>query len=511
MFRKLFISPVQRQARPIQVEPLTSIIVPVMNEAANVMPLVKRIYQTLQSINNRPAEVLFVDDSKDTKTVQAITLAKMAYDSAAFTVRVYHRTGDNRWGGLSGAVTDGFNKAVAQQIIVMDGDLQHPPETIASMIKAAESYDMVVASRYREGGSANGLDGGLRHLVSRSSTLLAKAFFPLRLRPVSDPMTGFFLVNKQLIDTTNLRPKGFKILLEILGTHPKITVTEVPLQFAERLAGESHGDLKQGLAFLSQLITLRINSAVTLFNRLPKFVRFGAIGGSVFAIGMAMLYVLVAKFNWNPLAANALQLVVTFTLNYVLNKRLTWGDRSITRSAANKFFVSRAATTVINYYLFAGLIHIHGVFTVFGQAFMVSVNYLVANIVALFGIMALNYVISDKWAFANKSYKTNTSALKSKATQRFPIGKTLTILILAAVALGVRYNVIITLSALLAAAGLAMFAQASVEVWRMMYAYRQPDAVDKLKFPVHDIMQERFCVIVPARHEAEVLGDTLRQ
>ncbi len=477
-----------------------------MNEADNVMPLVKRIYETLRSIGDRPAEVLFVDDSKDTKTVQAITLAKMAYHTANFRVNVYHRTGEKRWGGLSGAVTDGFNKAEADQIIVMDGDLQHPPETIASMIKAAESYDMVVASRYREGGDASGLDGGIRHLVSRASTLLAKAFFPIRLRPVSDPMTGFFLVNKRLIDTNILRPKGFKILLEILGTHPKLSVTEVPLEFAERLAGESHGDLKQGVAFLSQLVTLRTASAVSMFNRLPKYVQFGAIGGGVFALGMGLLALLVEVFHWTPLAANAVQLVVTFALNYLLNKHLTWKDRDISRSAANKFFVSRAATLVLNYYLFAALIKFHTTFTLFGQAFVAHINYLTANVIALIGVMAINYIISDKWAFADITRNADRSS-----AQHFPVGKTLTILALIAVAFGVHANVIVTLSALLAAAGLAMFAQACVEVWRMMYAYREPDAVDKLKFPVHDTMQERFCVIVPARHEAEVIGDTLRQ
>jgi glycosyltransferase XagB len=498
VFRKLFNKPVNRHVLP-EVQPLTSIIVPVMNEADNVMPLVQRIQATL---SGHPAEVLFVDDSKDGKTVQAIMLAKMAYHSATFNVRVFHRTGSKRWGGLSGAVTDGFKKAVSDQIIVMDGDLQHPPETIPAMIEAAKSYDMVVASRYRKGGSATGLDGGIRHLVSRGSTLLAKVFFPLRLRPVTDPMTGFFLVNKRLIDTKILRPKGFKILLEILGTHPQISVTEVPLQFAERLAGESHGDLKQGIAFLSQLVTLRTASAIKLFDNLPKFVQFGAIGGSVFAFGMALLYILVDKFGWSPLAANALQLVVTFGLNYLLNKHLTWKDRHVTRGAAHKFFASRAVTSVANYYLFAWLITLHATFTLFGQAFVASVNYLVANVLALFGIMALNYVISDRWAFADTDDTTK---------QRLPLGKILTLVALAAVAFGVHYSVILTLSCVLAVAGLAMFAQASVEVWRMMYAYREPDAVDKLKFPSADVMQERFCVIVPARHEAEVLAETLRQ
>lgn len=502
MFRKLFNKPAKRAVLPV-VKPLTSVIVPVMNESANVMSLVQRIAATLKS---HPAEILFVDDSKDSKTVQAIMLAKMAYHSSTLTVRVFHRTGTKRWGGLSGAVTDGFQKAVSDQLIVMDGDLQHPPETIPAMIEAAKSYDMVVASRYRKGGSATGLDGGFRHLVSRGSTILAKAFFPFRLRPVSDPMTGFFLVKKHQIDTKILRPKGFKILLEILGTHPMITVTEVPLLFAERLAGESHGDLKQGIAFLSQLVTLRAASTVRMFEALPKVIKFGAIGGGVFAVGMGLLYILVEMFGMSPLAANAIQLVVTFGLNYVLNKRLTWKDRTISKRAANKFFASRAATTVLNYYLFAWLITFNTTVSIFSQTFSLSINYLVANVIALFGIMAINFIISDKWAFADLTDQADVTK-----AHRLPLGKLLALVSLVAVAFGVSANTVLTLSLVLAVAGLAMFAQSSVEVWRMMYAYREPESVDKLKFPTSDTMQEKFCLIVPARHEAEVLADTLIQ
>lgn len=494
------------------VPPQTSVVVPVMNEADNVLPLVERLRNVMAGLN-RMAEVLFVDDSRDNRTVDAIMYAKQAYETETFTVRVYHRVGEQRWGGLSGAVTDGFAQAQSDQVIVMDGDLQHPPETIPSMIVAAETHDMVVASRYRKGGSASGLDGGIRHLVSRGSTVLAKSFFPWRLRMVSDPMTGFFLLNRRLVDMSKLRPKGFKILLEILGTHPKLSVTEVPLQFAARTAGESHGTLKQGLEFFSQLATLRTHRLLQLFKRLPKFAQFGAIGGSVFALGMGLLYVLVEKFHWSPLEANALQLIVTFALNYVLNKQITWKERSISHTAAQKFFVSRAATTALNYYFFAWLIQLQTAFTILGQHVSFSVNYLVANVIALVGIMLVNYVISDRWAFAEKDEDVEPAKEVSSSPLQFsfPTHTVASLTVLAGLTLGVMLNPSLAFAILLSAASLAMFAQASVEVWRMMYAYREPDAVDRLRFPTPTNPQNRFCLIVPARHEAGVLESTLLQ
>ena len=148
-------------------KPLTSIVVPVLNESANVLPLVERVRDAL---NGHLTEILFVDDSRDSLTEEAVMVAKKFYGSDTFTVNIFHRAGDQRWGALSGAITDGMERALSDQIIVMDGDLQHPPEMIPDMIRSAENYDMVVASRYVEGGSTIGLDGNIRHLVSNYYT-----------------------------------------------------------------------------------------------------------------------------------------------------------------------------------------------------------------------------------------------------------------------------------------------------------------------------------------------------
>jgi len=100
-------------------------------------------------------------------------------------------------------------------------------------------------------GSASGLDGGIRHLVSRSSTLLAKTMFPWRLRKVSDPMTGFFLMDRRKIDRSPAAvPKASRSLLEVLATHPELRVSEVPLKFAERTNGEESRHAQAGHGIL---------------------------------------------------------------------------------------------------------------------------------------------------------------------------------------------------------------------------------------------------------------------
>lgn len=508
-----------------ELAPLTTIVVPTFNEADNVLPLVERVRRAM---NGRPTEILFVDDSTDLETVKMIDMAGGLFGTASLKIRSYHRTGENRWGGLSGAVSDGIANALCDQVIVMDGDLQHPPETLPALIAASAGKDVVVASRYCAGGKADGLSNGMRHFVSRGSTMLAKGFFPKRLKGVTDPMTGFFLVNRQSLDLSRLRPKGFKILLEILARHPRLKVTEVPFEFADREAGESKGSLKQGLQYFSQLATLKNANNVDAFCDLPKVVQFGAIGGGVFAVGMGLLYVMVEKLGMTPLQANAIQLAVTFALNYLLNRGLTWRDRTLSAASATRFFISRGATTVLNYYLFAWLISLQLALTIAGQNLVFQIHYLAANVISLAVIMAINYVISDRWTFADitskeaavaarKARKLNAKAAKQAAANAASNRRSIAISVLWATAAGlllawgIRTDASLTVSIALALAGLLMFAQSSVEVWRIMYAYREPEAVERMSFPAaSENPTEQFCLIVPARHEDAVLADTLR-
>jgi cellulose synthase/poly-beta-1,6-N-acetylglucosamine synthase-like glycosyltransferase len=233
-----------------------TIVVPCRHEEGNVGPLLGRLHAALAG---RRCEVLFVDDSDDAATVNAVHAAAARLTPGTLDVSTYHRSGADRQGGLAGAVIDGFRRARADRVVVMDADLQHPPELVPVLLdRLAAGGDLVVASRYRDQGSAAGLDGPVRHLVSRGSTWLAKLTFPILLRGVTDPMTGFFALRLESVDLDGLRPRGFKILLEILVRHPWLARGEVPLRFGQRHSGDSKGDASQGIAYLRQLPRLRL-------------------------------------------------------------------------------------------------------------------------------------------------------------------------------------------------------------------------------------------------------------
>jgi len=237
-----------------------SVLVPTRNEAANIETLIHRVRRALEGFST---EVLFVDDSDDATPDVIDELIRRQSCTDTLQISLLHRPPGERDGGLGGAVVAGLALAQGCWVCVMDGDLQHPPDVIPSMYLAAVSEDAtcVVASRYRDGGTSAGLDGPIRRVVSRAASGAAKAAFPKALRSVSDPMSGFFLFRRDAVDHRTLRPRGFKILMEIAVRTPTLRITEVPFTFAERHAGTSKANCLEGMTYARHLGRLRLDLA----------------------------------------------------------------------------------------------------------------------------------------------------------------------------------------------------------------------------------------------------------
>ena len=225
-----------------------SLVIPTFNERDSIQPLVDALHVALAGL---AWEAVFVDDSTDDTPAVISQLA--GRDPRLVLV---HRP-ENR-GGLSGAVVDGFAHARGAYLCVLDADLQHPPDRIPALLLEAQrsDADVVIASRYVPGGSAGGLAGPVRQLGSRGLKLLSKLLFPRRLAGITDPLGGYFLLRRAVLDGVELRPTGYKVLLEILIRCPWRSVREVPYQFEPRRHGDSKADLRQMLHFLRHLRTL---------------------------------------------------------------------------------------------------------------------------------------------------------------------------------------------------------------------------------------------------------------
>jgi dolichol-phosphate mannosyltransferase len=221
-----------------------TVIVPTLNECANIAPLVSRIFE--QSLGSRPLEVLFVDDGSTDGTGEAVLRA-----GETWPVRLLRR--ERPVGGLAGAVLEGARAARFRWIVVMDGDLSHPPERIGDLIAPLldRSQDMVIGSRYVPGGRTPGWPWW-RRFMSRAACLLAWPISRLH-----DPLSGFLATDRARLLGCKGDAAGFKIALElIVNAERGFRVKEIPIVFRDRERGESKMRLGILVTYLFRLIVL---------------------------------------------------------------------------------------------------------------------------------------------------------------------------------------------------------------------------------------------------------------
>ncbi len=221
-----------------------ALVIPTLNEAENIGPLVSRVRAALDP-EQTDYEVIIVDDGSQDGTQEAVRACSQADER----LRLLERRGEK---GLSGAVVHGWRNTNADLLGVMDADLQHPPEVLPELLRAIENgTDIAIGSRYVQQKRVEGWNP-LRQAVSWLTTMTT---LPLQ-RPgvhVKDPMSGFFIVRRECIDGIQFQREGFKILFEILVRGRIHSAAEIPFQFGLRHAGKSKADMKVAFHYFSLL------------------------------------------------------------------------------------------------------------------------------------------------------------------------------------------------------------------------------------------------------------------
>ena len=143
-----------------------SIVVPTYKEKDNILTLVKRVNNSLSQYNY---EIVIVDDDSGDGTAELVSSL-----SVEFPVKIIIRKNKR---GLASAVVDGIASLNSEKVIVMDADLQHPPEVLPAIVNALENNDFVMGSRYIKGGSP-GQWKLSRKIVSAVANLLSLPLAP---------------------------------------------------------------------------------------------------------------------------------------------------------------------------------------------------------------------------------------------------------------------------------------------------------------------------------------------
>lgn len=300
----------------VETKPLElTIVVPVLNERDNVEPLLERLAIALNGIE---WEAVFVDDWSSDGTAGIVERIALS-DRRVRLIRRYHRR------GLSSAVIEGILSSVAPVVAVIDGDLQHDASLLPRLYGAVfhDGCDLAVGTRYIDGGST-GEWSETRRKISRLGTRLAGPLMKTRL---SDPMSGFFAVRRDVVieAAPHLSMMGYKILLDLVASAPHtLKVAEMPYTFALRTAGESKLDNAVALEYFELLLDKLVGRWVPV-----KLLMFGAVGGIGLFIHLALLAGLLHWIGAAFAFAQAGAVAGSMIFNFALNNEFTYRDRRL--------------------------------------------------------------------------------------------------------------------------------------------------------------------------------------
>jgi dolichol-phosphate mannosyltransferase len=289
-----------------------TVVVPTFCERENVLPLIELVRKALSAI---AWEIVFVDDNSSDATAQAV----WDIGRTDRRVRCLRRVGRR---GLSSACIEGMLSSGAPYFAVMDADLQHDPALLPAMLELLRigQTDLVIASRYMPGGGVG--DWGRERI--RASALATRLSRIITRQPMSDPMSGYFMLRRETFEAAQARLSsiGFKILLDLIASSPaSLRLAEVPLQFGRRNAGQS----KLGANIAWEYVLLLGDKLLGRY--LPvRFVAFAAVGASGAIVHFAVLSAVFKGLALPFSAGQGAAVAAAMVYNYSVNNLLTYGD-----------------------------------------------------------------------------------------------------------------------------------------------------------------------------------------
>lgn len=233
------------------------LIIPTYNERDNIATLVGRIRK---AAGNEP--ILFVDDNSPDGTAAEIRRLQASDPN----IHLLERPGK---GGYGSACREGIKKVLrenlADYVIQSDADLSHPPELLPTMIELLKTNQVVIGSRYVQGGGAQNWDLR-RRTLSFGANLYARLFTGVPVHDMTAGFVGYRVEALRKIDLDSIRSEGYAFLMEMkFNLHRRgTTFREFPIVFYEREAGKSKFSRKilyEGMRFPLRALGHRLSGS----------------------------------------------------------------------------------------------------------------------------------------------------------------------------------------------------------------------------------------------------------
>ncbi|MDD1703890.1 MAG: glycosyltransferase family 2 protein [Methanoregula sp.] len=358
-----------------------TVIIPTYKEEANIRDIISDVDRVFAE-SGLNGEILIVDDNSPDKTIAIVNEIKETKKN----VRIIVRSADH---GLSQSVAEGFSQAASDIFVVIDADHSHPPVLIPKMYQEIlAGNDVVIGSRYREGGGIRKWPIK-RRALSLGATFLGRLLFP----DITDPVSGFFAVKKSVVMHAPLKPRGYKILLEVLGKGFWERDTEIPFEFSDREIGTSKLNVKTIIEYAQQVADIMVYSLFhhqsAAWNEWKRVLKFGAVGLSGILVNEEILIYL------KEFAGFSLPLASVCAIELSILNNFFWND-SWTFKSTNKHRLSGRWQRLLTFHIVSagGALINFGILII--AAFGMGVDYRIANIGGIVLAFGWNFLLNRR-------------------------------------------------------------------------------------------------------------------
>jgi len=294
------------------------VIIPTYNEKDNIGHLIDELHKEFNKIDHS-MYILAVDDNSPDGTSEVVRDAKLRYPN------IHLITGQKK--GLGAAYIRGMRYAMevlhADAVMEMDADFSHKPVDVPRMISALdEGTDFVIGSRYVRGGKIPDDWGLKRKMISRWGNIFAR--YVAGLYKVRDCTAGFRAIRTRLlkkIDFSSLRVQGYAFQIALLSkaAKNKAIIKEIPVEFVDRIRGET----KLGL---SDIIEFILNAGWIRFDNSRTFIKFAVVGTSGVFVNLGS-FALLLYSGLNKFIASPIAIEISIISNFLFNNFWTFGYR----------------------------------------------------------------------------------------------------------------------------------------------------------------------------------------
>jgi dolichol-phosphate mannosyltransferase len=254
--------------------------------------------------------------------------------------------------------------------------------------------DLVIGSRYMEGGGIKKWPLK-RRIISMGATFLGRLLFP----EIRDPVSGFFAVKKGVVEHAPLRPRGYKILLEVLGKGSWGKEKEIPFEFVDRAIGSSKLKGQTIIEYAGQVIDNARFSwnhhESVIWHEWMKLFKFGVVGVSGIIVNEGVLIYLKEYIHLSLPVASIFAIELSIISNFIWND--VWTFKSDSKQALPhrwqrflSFQVVSIGGAIINFVILNAL------------ATLLGVDYRIANILGILVAFAWNFWVNRRVTWIRK-------------------------------------------------------------------------------------------------------------